>query len=352
LEINYFLGTVTISKEPVNVLPLKVYYRYIIPKIEVSLYKILAVLITIFFLGACAQTQLLVHTAKRIGQPDKKQQGRYKIGTPYQIKGKWYYPAVDYSYNKTGIASWYGPGFDGKMTANGEIYDQNALTAAHKTLPMPSIVQVTNLENGRSIKVTINDRGPYAFSRIIDMSRRGAQLLGFHRKGTAKVHVEILADESRMLAHSVRNRATLAKFGTPIRRNLNVAKPPVVTGSLGPPSAINPSGKILKYKPKKVMNRKVSDKRLSHSHAEKIINRPVSVTNIYVQAGAFTRFDYANQTAAKLSELGNISVSSFVIKGKEFFRVRTGPIDAINNADEILERVIRAGFNNARIVVD
>ena len=305
-----------------------------------------------FFLGACAQTQLLVHTAKRIGQQDKKQQGRYKIGSPYQIKGKWYYPAVDYSYNKTGIASWYGPGFDGKMTANGETYDQNALTAAHKTLPMPSIVQVTNLENGRSIKVTINDRGPYAFSRIIDMSRRGAQLLGFHRKGTAKVHVEILADESRMLARSLGNGATLAKFGTPIRRNLNVAKPRVASGSLAPPSVVNPSETILKYKPKKTLGREPTDKALSPDLAEKIGNRPVSATNIYVQAGAFTRFDYANQTAAKLSELGNISVTSFKIKGKEFFRVRTGPINAINNADEILERVIQAGFNNARIIID
>ena len=314
--------------------------------------KILTVLITIFFLGACAQTQLLVHTAKRIGLQDKKQQGRYKIGSPYQIKGIWYYPAVDYSYNKTGIASWYGPGFDGKMTANGETYDQNALTAAHKTLPMPSIVQVTNLENGRSIKVTINDRGPYAFSRIIDMSRRGAQLLGFHRKGTAKVHVEILADESRMLAHSLRNGATLAKLGTPIRRNLNVAKPRVASGRLGPPSANNPREVILKYKPKNTLGREYFDKGLSPAQAERIGNRPVSATNIYVQAGAFTRFDYANQTAAKLSELGNVSVTSFKIKGKEFFRVRAGPINAINNADKILERVIRAGFNNARIIVD
>ena len=124
--------------------------------------KLSVLIIFLLFLGACAETQLLVHTAKRITkqkQPPQKQ-GRYKIGSPYQIKGLWYYPAVDYNYNKTGIASWYGPGFDGKVTANGEIYDQNALTAAHKTLPMPSIVQVTNLENGRSIKVTINDTKP------------------------------------------------------------------------------------------------------------------------------------------------------------------------------------------------
>jgi rare lipoprotein A len=184
------------------------------------------------------------------------------------------------------------------------------------------------------------------------MSRRGAQLLGFHRKGTAKVHVEILADESRMLARNRRNGATLAKFRTPISRNLNVAKPSVASGSLAPPSAIKPSATIPKYKLKKTFGREALDKGLSPAQEEKIGNRPVSATNIYVQAGAFTRFDYANQTAAKLSELGNVSVTSFKIKGKEFFRVRAGPINAINNADKILERVIRAGFNNARIIVD
>ena len=316
------------------------------------MYQILAVLFIMFFLGACAQTQLLVHTAKRIGQQEKQQQGRYKIGTPYQIKGKWYYPAVDYSYNKTGIASWYGPGFDGKMTANGETYDQNALTAAHKTLPMPSIVRVTNLENGRSIKVTVNDRGPYAFGRIIDMSRRGAQLLGFHRKGTARVHVEILGDQSRMLAHSLQSSATLAKVGTPIRKNINVAKPRVASGNLEPPSRLNTNRAILKFKSVTPNNRVSNYKLLSPIQAADVANRPVSATNIYVQAGAFTRFNLANKTAAKLSELGNISVTSFKIKGKEFFRVRAGPIDAINNADKILERVIGAGFDNARIVVD
>ena len=143
----------------------------------------------IFLLGACAQTQLLVHTAKRISGQDVQSKGNYKIGKPYQIKGVWYYPKVNYQHTETGIASWYGPGFHGKKTANGEIYDQNALTAAHRTLPMPSLVQVTNLENGRSLRLTVNDRGPFAHGRVIDVSRRAAQLLGFHRQGTARVRV-------------------------------------------------------------------------------------------------------------------------------------------------------------------
>src|SRR5271165_5776660 len=87
--------------------------------------------------------------------------GAYKLGQPYQVNGAWYYPAEDFGYDETGIASWYGPDFDQKFTANGEVFDQNVASGAHKTLPMPTIVQVTNLDNGRSIQLRINDRGPF-----------------------------------------------------------------------------------------------------------------------------------------------------------------------------------------------
>ena len=320
--------------------------------------RFIGVFVTLSVLFGCAETQLIVHTAKKINKNiDTRQQqkpGRYKIGNPYQIKGIWYYPNVNYQYDETGIASWYGPGFNGKLTANGEIYDQNALTAAHKTLPMPSIVQVTNLENGRSLKVTVNDRGPYAFGRIIDMSRRGAQLLGFHRNGTAKVRVKILSEESLVLAQSMKNGATLARIGTPISKSINVSKDKVSAQNLEPPNGVqklsSPSiNRSLKERQQiKVTNKleiKENSNVVSHTAA-------IQATNLYVQAGAFTRFDYANRTAAKLSELGSVKVSSFKRKGIEFFRVRAGPISSINGADKILERVIRAGFLNARIVVD
>ncbi|MBX7201265.1 MAG: septal ring lytic transglycosylase RlpA family protein, partial [Rhodospirillaceae bacterium] len=123
-------------------------------------------------------------------------EGYFKIGTPYQVDGKWYYPAEDYAYVQEGIASWYGQDFHGKKTANGEKYDMNAITAAHPTLPMPSVVRVTNLDNGRQLNVRVNDRGPFHSSRIIDLSRRAAQLLGFYEVGTAHVRVEIDATES------------------------------------------------------------------------------------------------------------------------------------------------------------
>ena len=154
----------------------------------------------LLLIGGCAETALVAHTAKKIRAistpPIAK--GYYKVGTPYKIKGVWYYPKVDYSYDETGIGSWYGPNFHQKLTANGEIFDQNALSAAHRTLPMPSVVRVTNLQNGRALVVRINDRGPFAHGRIIDLSRRAAQLLGFKRQGIAKMRVELLPEESRI----------------------------------------------------------------------------------------------------------------------------------------------------------
>jgi rare lipoprotein A len=123
------------------------------------------------------------------GEPVPKGGGRYKVGEPYKVNGRWYRPRENPNYDKVGIASWYGRLFHGRHTANGEIYDMDALTAAHPTLPMPSYAQVTNLENGRTIIVRVNDRGPYAHNRVIDLSRRSAQALGIYRKGTGKVRV-------------------------------------------------------------------------------------------------------------------------------------------------------------------
>lgn len=183
--------------------------------------------VAVLFLGACAETELVAHTAKQV-EPSDRPTGEYKVGQPYEIAGIWYYPKVDYSYSETGIASWYGPNFHGKRTANGEIFDQHAMTAAHRTLPMPSVVRVTNLENGRSIKVRINDRGPFKRGRIIDLSRRGAELLGFVSKGTAKVRVEIVESESRQLA-------AVAQGATDDRTPEAVPRVAVVTQELTPP---------------------------------------------------------------------------------------------------------------------
>lgn len=149
----------------------------------------------LFGLAGCSSglNKYGVKTSKRVyaskGALPKKV-GYYKVGKPYKVAGKWYYPREDKTYNKTGMASWYGDEFHGRKTANGEIFDMHAFTGAHKTLPLPSLVKVTNLANGKSIIVRVNDRGPYHGGRVIDMSRAAADALGFRNKGVTKVRVE------------------------------------------------------------------------------------------------------------------------------------------------------------------
>jgi rare lipoprotein A len=316
----------------------------------------------LFLLSSCAETQLIVHTAKRLAKskpsPVKaKGKGKYKVGNPYQIKGIWYHPKVDYGYNRTGVASWYGPGFHGKKTANGAIYDQNSLTAAHKTLPMPSLVQVTNLENGRSLRLRINDRGPYAYGRIIDLSRRGAQLLGFHRQGTARVRVQVLESESRLLAHHAMGRDIMASIGSPIPSDIKLPKAGVDKDILLPPkgASLVPTQKIPQDSKNSVIRRSTVRERTPVGSVQpdgEITTVAIEPSNIFIQVGAFTQFQNAHQAAARLSILNNVSVTSAIVNGKEFFRVRAGPIKTLSGADFLLESILHSGFDTARLIVD
>ena len=165
----------------------------------------LFLLIALFLISACAELNLANHISKKVvnATKDKSDNNKkyyseteikpyYKVGNPYYINGIQYIPKEEANYYEEGIASWYGPNFDGKLTANGEIFNQYDLTAAHKTLPLPSLVKVINLDNNRSIVLRINDRGPFVGNRIIDLSYKSAQLLGAIKKGTAKVSVELI----------------------------------------------------------------------------------------------------------------------------------------------------------------
>lgn len=126
----------------------------------------------------------------------------------YCIAGTWHHPQKHYDYDKVGLASWYGPNFHGKKKAQGEYYDQYSMTAAHKTLPLPTIVKVTNMENGKSIVILIDDRGPFKYKgRIIDLSSSAAKELGLHNKGIGKVRVQSLVKESNALSIYLKNRA-------------------------------------------------------------------------------------------------------------------------------------------------
>ena len=159
---------------------------------------------TVVALGACsAATERLIATKSKpkysprvtqLGMPVPKGGGRRKLGSPYTIKGITYVPRHDPTYDRVGIASWYGEDFHGRLTANGEVYDMHDLSAAHPTLPLPSFVRVTNMSNGRSVVVRVNDRGPFARGRIIDLSNRAARELGFARRGTAQVRVTYLRE--------------------------------------------------------------------------------------------------------------------------------------------------------------
>jgi rare lipoprotein A len=296
-----------------------------------------AALVAIALVG-CAETKLVSTTVKSLEKP--KPTAGYKVGKPYQVKGVWYYPAEDFNYSETGIASWYGDEFGGRPTASGEIFDPNEISAAHRTLPLPSIVRVTNLENGRALVVRINDRGPFAHGRIIDLSRRASQLLGFHANGTAKVRVEILEEESRAVAAAAGRPD--AGAGKPQAAPASAVVAEALPGSAPPPTRqANPPG--------------VSAVGLLGSAPVldgQVMQVPVRPTSIYVQAGAFTSYDNARQLVAKLSSMGPARVTPAQIGSQRFYRVRLGPIASVEQADAVLARVIGGGHSEARIVVD
>jgi rare lipoprotein A len=148
------------------------------------------------------------------GQPVPKGGGAYRVGKSYTIAGRTYSPEESAHYSAEGIASWYGEDFHGRLTANGEVYDMGAISAAHPTLPIPSYVRVTNLANKRSIIVRVNDRGPYHQNRLIDVSVRTAKLLGFYDRGTTRVRVDYVGPASLEGSDDSKLEATLRR-GTP-----------------------------------------------------------------------------------------------------------------------------------------
>ena len=232
----------------------------------------------------------------------------YKIGKPYKIRGQWYYPAEDYGYSEVGTASWYGEDFHAKYTANGEVYNMHTLTAAHRTLPLPSIVRVTNLENGRSLVLRVNDRGPFAKNRIIDISKRGAQLLGFQNKGTAKVRVEIMAEESKDLKQAILN-----KTETKLAQQLPEDN----------------AGAVRSYTSQQSLKGKY-----------------------FVQAGSFSSREVADDLTARLTRFGNISTMPADVNGNRYYRVRMGPYTFEAYARKALAQIENFGVAGAAVIKD
>lgn len=256
--------------------------------------------------------------------------GALKVGNPYQINGVWYHPAIDFDYRETGIASWYGPGFHGKQTANGEIYDQNLLTAAHRTLPMPSMVKVTNLENGRQLTLRVNDRGPFSRGRIIDVSSRAADLLDFKGQGVARVRVEILEDESRRLA------AGSGATGTSVAASSSASASSGNGAASGGASIGTSAG---------------AGAGLSQPDGP-VTFAAVESTKIYVQAGSFIDYNNATRLQEALDRVARTSIEPASVDNRNFYRVRLGPLASVDEADHVLEELFRDGHRQARVIVD
>lgn len=258
--------------------------------------------------------------------------GSYRVGQPYEENGRWYYPRAQPDYDEVGVASWYGPGFDGRLTADGEVYDANELTAAHPTLPLPVNVRVTDLDNGRSLVLRVNDRGPFARGRIIDVSARAAQLLGFYEKGTAHVRVTYLDRADQPDAAPADSTAVVAAATVPAAARAPMrmaALDPVSVGQIGdPPPQAN------------------------EDSADDAAAADGSVPQLYVQAGAFPDLRHAERARRRLAAAGSPTISSIDRDGTLLYRVRFGPFDDIEAANAALSRLEELGEGGAKIVAD
>ena len=292
-------------------------------------------------LAGCAEAELAAHAVKSMeGAKGPPKVGSYKIGKPYQVAGRWYYPKEDFEYDETGIASWYGPGFDGKTTANGEIFDRYRLTAAHRTLPLPSVVRVINLENGRSIKMRVNDRGPFAKNRIIDVSWKAADLLGFVNQGTAKVRVQILPAESRQVAAEARGEDAPATA---------VPREPVAVVALDGEAAGRASDAPQELPAPRAA---AEPQPLDLDSSPEVTRLAVAPTDIFVQVGAFSVEQNALRLQRRLSSYSRAAVSPVQVAGVTLYRVRIGPLAAVSQADRMVSRLEASGIEGAQIIVE
>lgn len=268
--------------------------------------------------------------------PLPKGGGRYHVGKPYQVAGRWFKPQEDPGYDKTGLASWYGDAFHRRMTSNGEWFDMNEMTAAHPTLPLPSYAKVTNLENGRSIVVRINDRGPFVGTRIIDLSKHSAETLAFARRGTVKVRVQYIGpaplddDGGHLLAM---NREL--EQGTPLRRMIAAA------GSGG-----DGGGRTLAAAHPPVPGPVETEEQPAPASA----NGYDMAGAYYVQVGSFANASNAERTRSVLANTWPVEVAQVDGGGQTIYRVRLGPIDSAEDASAALESAVAAGHPDAHIV--
>jgi len=303
------------------------------------------------FLSSCTSVELAANLGKKAFY--KKDQSKvskaiYKIGNPYVVDGKKYFPKKNLNYDEKGIASWYGPKFHGKLTANGEIFNQYKLTAAHKTLPIPSAVKVTNLKNNKSLILRVNDRGPFVNDRIIDLSYESAKKLNLLKSGTGFVRVQILRPESILLEK-------LAKKGQfpEINEITKKTTPPI--------NQVNFSNVSIK---------KIGEAELNHTNEKPFkkneINNHIEETKkrvqvfkinektykIWIQIASFSNKKSASILKKKFNSIKNMNIEKVNLKGKIFFRVRVGPFKKIDKTKKIYNLLINSGMEGTKIFVE
>lgn len=278
-------------------------------------------------LGACSQgaslpdPELGVAASPRVasGRTLPKGGGVYKVGNPYRVAGRWYVPREDRTYDRTGVASWYGASFHGRRTSNGEIYNMYALTAGHPTMPLPSYAYVTNLQNGHTILVRVNDRGPYVNDRLIDLSWQSARTLGFDGHGLTRVRVRY-AGRAPLDGNDAAERRHLAGMAWS-GGSVNIAAAPaaysraasISTGSINRPSpGARPAG----------------------------LGGP---SDTYVNVGPFASRAEAERMRSTLSAFGEAEVGTDSAAAEPSFGVRVGPFSR-NAAEAAAARIAAAGI--------
>ena len=293
-----------------------------------------------------------------LGQPVPKGGGRYATGVAYKVDGVWYQPREDAAYDRVGTASWYGELFHGRRTANGEIYDMERLSAASTTLPMPVYARVTNLENRRSIIVRVNDRGPYRSNRIMDVSRRSAEVLGFRHKGTARVRVQYLARaplngddsyERRYLASQswaqvasrggARDHAAVGSIAAGVKR------PAKRTYQADTVAAQSPEPNPAPRRAGKSAGRRAPA-------PSGVPLEGAGAGGYLIQAGSFRSEDNAERARSLLGGIAPVEVAPTQAGGETLFRVRVGPFADQETAASALARVTEAGYRGAKIVTN
>jgi rare lipoprotein A len=295
-----------------------------------------------------------------LGQPVPKGGGRYLTGSAYQVDGVWYQPREDAAYDRVGTASWYGELFHGRRTANGEIYDMDRLSAASPTLPLPVYARVTNLENRRSIIVRVNDRGPYRSDRVIDLSRRSAEALGFRGKGTARVRVQYLA-RAPLNGDDSYERRYLASQGLAQFASHGRPRDPGAVGSIAastrqPQGPLPAAGSLGTPAPQQAMPGGVPQLRWQASTrvpADPPRREQLSGDGRFlIQAGSFRSEDNAERARSLLGGIAPVEVAPVEVGGETLFRVRVGPFADESAASGALARVTEAGYRGAKIVMN